>query len=132
METGVFWHSSLNTDSFCGICHDDGLEQVDYRQAAVPGDVALAASNFMGRGSGAGLSSTNLYFGSSGEAQLFVIMTHLFFEAAVPDAHLVPAVRRLLLSMLCRLRCLWRLRRLRPVGTNEATATAGTASDGQP
>ena len=34
--------------------------------------------------------------------------------------------------MLCRLRCLWRLRRLRPVGTAEATATAGTASDGQP
>ena len=34
--------------------------------------------------------------------------------------------------MLCRLRCLWRLRRLRPVGTAEATATAGTASGGQP
>ena len=56
-------------------------------------------------------------------------------EAAVPDSagrHLVPAVRRLLLSMLCRLRCLWRLRRLRPVGTAEATATAGTGSEGQP
>jgi hypothetical protein len=34
--------------------------------------------------------------------------------------------------MLCRLRCLWRLRRLRPVGTAEATGTAGTASGGQP
>jgi hypothetical protein len=34
--------------------------------------------------------------------------------------------------MLCWLRCLWRLWRLRPVGTAEATATAGTASDGQP
>jgi hypothetical protein len=35
--------------------------------------------------------------------------------------------------MLCRLRCLWRLRRLRPVGTAEATtATAATASGGQP
>jgi len=34
--------------------------------------------------------------------------------------------------MLCRLRCLRRLRRLRPVGTAEATPTAGTASDGQP
>ena len=34
--------------------------------------------------------------------------------------------------MLCRLRCLRRLWRLRPVGTAEATATAGTASDGQP
>ena len=34
--------------------------------------------------------------------------------------------------MLCRLRCLRRLRRLRPVGTAEATATAGTASGGQP
>jgi hypothetical protein len=37
---------------------------------------------------------------------------------SVPNA--VRAVRRLLLSMLCRLRCLWRLRRLRPVGTAEA------------
>jgi hypothetical protein len=35
--------------------------------------------------------------------------------------------------MLCRLRCLWRLRSLRPVGTSRtATATAGAASDGQP
>ena len=34
--------------------------------------------------------------------------------------------------MLCRLRCLWRLRTLRPVGTAEATGTAGTASGGQP
>jgi hypothetical protein len=34
--------------------------------------------------------------------------------------------------MLCRLRCLWRLRGLRPVGTAEATSTAGTASGGQP
>ena len=34
--------------------------------------------------------------------------------------------------MLCRLRCLWRLRRFRPVGTAEATGTAGTASGGQP
>ena len=34
--------------------------------------------------------------------------------------------------MRCRLRCLWRLRRLRPVGTAKATATAGTASGGQP
>jgi len=34
--------------------------------------------------------------------------------------------------MLCRLRCLRRLLRLRPVGTAEATATAGTTSDGQP
>ena len=34
--------------------------------------------------------------------------------------------------MLCRLRCLWRLRRLRPVGAAEATGTAGTASGGQP
>ena len=33
--------------------------------------------------------------------------------------------------MLCRLRCLWRLRWLRPVGTAEATTTAGTASGGQ-
>jgi hypothetical protein len=35
--------------------------------------------------------------------------------------------------MLCRLRCLWRLRRLRPVGTaSAATTTTGTASGGQP
>ena len=35
--------------------------------------------------------------------------------------------------MLCRLHCLRRLRRLRPVGTRRtAAATAGAASDGQP
>ena len=34
--------------------------------------------------------------------------------------------------MLCRLRCLRRLRRLRPVGTGGAAATAGAASGGQP
>jgi hypothetical protein len=35
--------------------------------------------------------------------------------------------------MLCRLRCLRRLRRLRPVGTRgAATGSAGTASGGQP
>jgi hypothetical protein len=33
--------------------------------------------------------------------------------------------------MLCRLRCLWRLRSLRPVGTRR-TATAAATASGQP
>ena len=33
--------------------------------------------------------------------------------------------------MLCRLRCLWRLRRLRPVGTRRTVTATATASEGQ-